>query len=219
MSAPYATIQDVRDRGVSFEAATNAQVFTALERATRMIDSYAGRDFRARDRIARLDGSGAETLFLDDRPVVKVKDLFVDGIRLDPRTYVLYPEEGYLKLDGGARSIFAGFAGVFPKGNQNVEVRVLFGFLAVPAEVKESCILLAIEFLRTGPAEADVVAGSSASTRNAIGISRVRIDEISVDFQYPNDLKAGAGRTVTTGLPKVDALLNRFRQWFHPIAV
>jgi len=216
MSAPYATIQDVRDRGVSFEAATNAQVFTALERATRMIDSYAGRDFRARDRIVRVDGSGAETIFLDDRPVAKVKDLLVDGLRLDPPTYVLYGEEGYIKLDGTARSILAG---VFPKGNQNVEVRALFGFLAVPPEVKEACILLAIEFLRTGPAEADVAAGSSASTRNAIGISRVRIDEISVDFQYPNDLKAGSGRMLTTGLPKADALLNRFRQWFHPIAV
>ncbi len=181
MSAPYATIQDVRDRGVSFEAATNAQVFTALERATRMIDSYAGRDFRARDRIVRLDGSGAETLFLDDRPVVKVKDVLVDGLRLDPRDYVLYAEEGYIKLDGGARSIFAGFPAAFPKGNQNVEVRALFGFLAVPPEVKEACILLAIEFLRTGPAEADVAAGSSASTRNAIGISHFLKNEMGID--------------------------------------
>jgi hypothetical protein len=40
-----------------------------------------------------------------------------------------------------------------------------------------------------------------------------------VDFQYPADLKAGSGRTLTTGLPKADALLARFRQWFHPVAV
>ncbi len=218
MTAPYASIQDVRARGVSFEAATNAQVFTALERATRMIDLYAARDFRARDRIVRLDGTGAATLFLDDRPVVKVKDVFVDGLKLDPRSYVLYGEEGYLKLDGAARSIFAGLPAVFPKGNQNVEVRALFGFLSVPAEVKEACIRLAIEFLRTGPEEADVAGGSSLSTRKAIGISQVRIDDLSVSFQYPASIKNG-GQVPTTGLPEVDGMLVRFRRDLHAMAI
>lgn len=218
MTTLYASIQDVRARGISFDAATNAQVFTALERATRMIDLYTARDFRARDRIVRLDGAGAETLFLDDRPVVKVKDVFVDGLKLDPRTYVLYPEEGYLKLDGTGRSIFAGFPGVFPKGNQNVEVRALFGFLSVPPEVQEGCIWLALEFLRTGPEEADVAGGSSLTTRKAIGISQVRIDDLSVSFQHPTSMKNG-GQAPTTGLSEVDGMLVRFRRDLHAMAI
>ncbi|MBI2192032.1 MAG: hypothetical protein HYU36_08615 [Planctomycetes bacterium] len=218
MSA-YCTLQEIRDRGVTVEAAPDEAVEKAIARAARAVDVFAGRDFLKREATYPVDGNGTESIFLDDRPVVEVLDLSVDGLVLAPETYVLYPDAGYIRLNGARRSIFAGLPGVFPKGARNVEVHGFFGFEAVPPEVNEAATLLAIEILRTGPAEADVAAGSSASTRNAIGISRVRIDEISVDFQYPNDLKAGSGRTVTTGLPKVDALLNRFRQWLHPIAV
>lgn len=218
MSA-YCTLQEIRDRGVAAEAAADEAVEKAIARATRAVDVFSGRDFLKREATYCVDGNGTESLFLDDRPVIEVLDLRVDDLPLTPDSYVLYSDAGYIRLNGARRNIFAGFPGIFPKGARNVEVHGFFGFETVPPEVNEAAILLAIEFLRTGPAEADVAAGSSASTRNAIGISRVRIDEISVDFQYPNDLKAGSGRTVTTGLPKVDALLNRFRQWLHPIAV
>jgi hypothetical protein len=215
----YCTVQEVRDRGVTDQAAPDDAVEKAIARTTRIIDAYAGRDFLKREATYRLDGNGTESLFLDDRPVVEIQELRVDDYLLTPESYVLYPDAGYIRLNGARPSIFAGFPGVFPKGARNVEVRGVFGFESVPPEVNEAAILLAMEFLRTSPAEADVAAGSSASTRNAIGISRVRIDEISVDFQYPNDLKAGTGRTLTTGLPKADALLARFRQRFHPVAV
>ena len=218
MSA-YCTLQEIRDRGVSAEAAPDEPVEKAIGRASRLVDVYTGRDFLKRETTYRIDGNGTESLFLDDRPVVEVLDLRVDDYLLTPESYVLYPDAGYLRLNGARRSIFAGFPGLFPKGAQNVEVHGFFGFESVPPEVNEAAILLAIEFLRTGPAEADVAAGSAASTRNAIGIRRVRIDEISVDFEYPSDLKAGAGKVVTTGLPKADALLNRFRQWLSPVAV
>lgn len=215
----YCTVQEIRDRGVTDQAAPDDAVEKAIARATRMVDAYAGRDFLKRETTYRLDGNGTESLFLDDRPVVEVSELRVDDYLLTPESYVLYPDAGYIRLNGARPSIFAGFPGIFPKGARNVEVRGVFGFENIPPEVNEAALLLAMEFLRTAPAEADVAAGSSASTRNAIGISRVRIDEISVDFQYPADLKAGTGRTLTTGLPKADALLSRFRQWLHPVAV
>ena len=215
----YALVQDIRGRGVSQDAADDVAVQAALARATRMVDIFTGRDFLKRESTYRIDGNGTESVFLDDRPVVEVLDLRVDDRLLSSGSYVLYPDAGYIRLNGARRDIFAGFPGLFPKGAQNVEVHGFFGFETVPPEVNEAAILLAIEFLRTGPAEADVAAGSAASTRNAIGIRRVRIDEISVDFEYPRDLKAGVGKVVTTGLPKADALLNRFRQWLHPVAV
>lgn len=218
MSA-YCTIQEVRDRGVAPEAASDEAVGKAIARAGRAIDAYAGRDFLKREATYRVDGDGTESLFLDDRPVIEVLELRVDGRALSPGEFVLYEEAGYIRLVGARRDIYAGFPGVFPRGERNVEVHGFFGFEAVPPEVNEAAILLAIEFLRTGPAEADVAAGAGASTRNAIGIRRVRIDEISVDFEYPRDVRAGAGRRTTTGLAKADALLNRFRQWLHPVAV
>ena len=218
MSA-YCSLQEIRDRGVTVEAAPDEAVEKAIARATRAADVFAGRDFSKREATYRVDGNGTESLFLDDRPVVEVLDLRVDDYLLSPASYVLYPDAGYIRLNGARLNIFAGFPGTFPKGARNVEVHGFFGFETVPPEVNEAAILLAIEFLRSGPAEADVAAGSSASTRNAIGIRRVRIDEISVDFEYPSDLKAGSGKVVTTGLPKADALLARFRQWLHPVAV
>lgn len=215
----YCTLEEIRDRGVTVEVAPDDAVEKAIARATRMVDIFTGRDFLKRESTYRIDGNGTESVFLDDRPVVEVLDLRVDDRLLSSGSYVLYPDAGYIRLNGARRNIFAGFPGIFPKGARNVEVQGFFGFETVPPEVNEAAILLAIEVLRTGPAEADVAAGSSASTRNAIGIRRVRIDEISVDFEYPRDLKAGAGKVMTTGLPKADVLLGRFRQWLHPIAV
>jgi len=215
----YCTLQEIRDRGVTPEAAPDADVEKAIVRAKRAVDVYAGRDFLKREATYRIDGNGTESIFLDDRPVIEVLELRVDDGLLSSQEYVLYPDAGYIRLNGARRNVFAGFPGVFSKGSQNVEIHGFFGFESVPPEVNEAAILLALEVLRSGPAEADVTAGSAASTRNAIGIRRVRIDEISVDFEYPSDLKAGAGKVVTTGLPKADALLNRFRQWLNPIAV
>ena len=212
MPDPYASIEDIRARGVTPEAADDAAVLRALDRATNMIEAFTGRDFRRREETYLVDGDGTESLFLEDRPVIDVLELLVEGLSVERSCFALYGQAGYLRLDNAVRNIFAGFPGVFPAGPQNVSARGLFGYDATPPEVREAAILLAIEFLRTGPAEADIAAGTAESTRNAIGISRVKIDEISVDFQYPSDLKSGSGGSLTTGLLKADGLLTRFRR-------
>ena len=219
MPDPYASLQDVRDRGVTPQAADDAAVLKALDRATTMIEAFTGRDFRRREETYLVDGDGTESLFLEDRPVIDVLELKVEGLSVERSRFALYGQAGYLRLDNAVRNLFAGFPGVFPTGPQNVEVRGVFGYDTPPPEVREAAILLAIEFLRAGPSEADVSAGTAESTRNAIGISRVKIDEISVDFQYPSDLKGGSGGSLTTGLLKADGLLTRFRRTFLHAAV
>lgn len=219
MPDPYASIQDVRSRGITLEQADDAAVQAALERATKMVDIFTGRDFREREETHEVDGDGTESLFLEDRPIMEVLDLTVDDQVVSPERYVVYREAGYIRLDNAFRSVFSGFPGVFPKGPQNVAVHGFFGFEEVPLEVNEATILLAIEFLRTRAAEADVGAGSASSTRNAIGVRSVKIDEISVDFEYPSDMKAGTSGAFSTGLPKADALIARFRRQVNPIVV
>lgn len=219
MPDPYASIQDVRSRGITPEQADDATVQAALERATKMVDIFTGRDFLKREKTYNVDGDGTESLFLEDRPIVEVLELVVDEQEVAPDRYVLYGEAGYIRLDNAFRSIFSGFPGVFPSGSQNVMVHGFFGFEEVPLEANEATILLAIEFLRTRAAEADVGAGSASSTRNAIGVRSVKIDEISVDFEYPSDVKAGSSGALSTGLPKADALLTRFRRQVNAIAV
>lgn len=212
MPPSYATIQDVRDRGVTPEAAEDAAVQAALDRATVMIDAFTGRDFLGREQTYLLDGDGTESLFLEDRPVLSILELKVEGLPVEPDRFALYGQAGYLRLDNAGRNLFAGFPGVFPPGPQNIEVRGLFGYETPPPEVREAAILLAIGFLRSAASEADIATPAGASTRDAVGISRVKIDEISVDFQYPSDLKAGSGGLPTTGLLKADGLLVRFRR-------
>ena len=63
MPDPYATIQDVRNRGITPEQADDAAVQAALERATKMVDIFTGRDFREREETHEVDGDGTESLF------------------------------------------------------------------------------------------------------------------------------------------------------------
>ena len=219
MPVTYADIADIRGRGVTPDVADDAAVTAALERATSMVDIFAERDFLKREETYFIDGNGTESIFVDDRPVVEVLELKVDDFLIPTEDYVLYPDAGYIRMKTLRRNIFAGFPGNFARGEQNVEVHGFFGFEAVPAEVKEATILLAMEFLRTAAADADIAAGSGGSTRRAIGIKRVKIDEIAVDFEYPRDIRAGAGRAISTGLLKADGLLLRFRRQLHPIAI
>jgi len=213
----YATIQDIRDRGISEDVSDEA-IQIALERAAIVIDGFTNRDFLKREAAYSIDGNGTESVFLNDWPIVEVLELKVDDHLIDADDYVLYSQAGYIRLKNAGRDIFTGFPGVFPEDAQNIEIYGFFGFEDVPEEVKEAAILLAIEFLRGAAEETDIASGQAATTRNAIGIRRIRIDEISVDFAYPQASKT-QNNMITTGLGNADRLIWRFRRKFHATAV
>ena len=214
----YATIQDVRDRGVDSSAADDAAVTRALERATVVIDAYCGRDFFKREETYHVDGTGKPALFLDDRPVVEVVELKADDYAVSPGDYRVYNDAGYIRLNGNI-SIFAGYTGVFPQGVQNVEVHGFFGFEEVPPEVKEACVLLALQFLRARADEADVSQSQANTTSRSVGIKRVKVDDLSVEYEYPRSVTVGAARRRTTGLVEADRLLWRYRRDLEAIAI
>lgn len=207
----YATVQDIRDRGVSEDVADDLTVTRALGRATLMIDGYCGRDFWRREETYLVDGTGGPALFLDDRPVIEVAELKMDDYPVPSESFRLYGKIGYIRFVGG-RSIFAGHPGIFPRGAQNVEVHGFFGFEDVPPEVKEACIILALAFLRMMAAEVNVGEQLANTTDKAIGIKRVKVDELSVEFQYPREATVGASRKKTTGVIEADRLLWRHRR-------
>jgi len=207
----YASVQDIRDRGVDETAANDAAVEQALARALVIIDAYCVRDFLKREETYKLDGTGKASLFLDDRPVIEVSELKVDGQIVQPESFVLYNDAGYIRLNDGL-SIFAYRSGVFPKGAQNIEVHGFFGYEEPPAEVKEACILLALAILRSKQEEANVSESQANTTAKAIGIKRVRIDDLSVEYEYPREVAVGAEKKRTTGLLEADRLLVRYRR-------
>ena len=214
----YASVQDIRDRGVDEDAADDLAVARALTRARVAIDAYCGRDFLRREETYHVDGSGTSAVFLEDRPVVEVTQLAVDDMVVSADSYRLYGEAGYIRLVGEI-SIFAGHPGVFAAGVQNVEVEGVFGFDEVPPEVKEASVLLGLMFLRMMRGEANVGGTQANTTDAAIGIKRVKVDDLSVEFEYPRQTAADATRRKTTGLAEADRLLWRHRRDLEAIAI
>jgi len=214
----YASVQDMRDRGVDPTAADDVAVEQALARATVVIDAFCGRDFWKREETYKLDGKGKAALFIDDRPVIKVSRLKVDGQIVQSKSFVLYNDAGYIRLNDGL-SIFAYRSGVFPEGVQNIEVRGFFGYEEPPPEVKEACILLVLAFLRSRQAEANVTESQANTTAKAVGIKRVKIDDLLVEYEYPREVGVGAEKKRTTGLVEADRLLVRYRRDLEAMAV
>ena len=206
----YVTVQEMRDRGVPEEVG-DTEILRALARATMVVDAYCGRDFWLREETYLIDGSGRAGLFLDDRPVVGVAELKVDGTAVPAESYRVYADVGYIRIVG-RRSIFMGHPGTFPLGAQNVEVCGSFGFEEVPPEVKEACAMLTLAFIRLLRGELNVTESQANTTEKAVGIKRVKVDDLSVEFQYPREAAAGAARRRTTGVPDADRLLWRYRR-------
>ena len=213
---PYASIQDMRDRGVTTETATDDELEVALSRGTLLVDAFCGRDFGLHEKIVLLDGNGKQTLFLDDRPVVDVDELLVEDLLVDPNTYRVYGEEGYIRLNGGTHFPWSPIVGVFPHGAQNVSVEGSFGYEAVPDDVKEACIILALKEIKGLRAEASS-AGSILET--GAEIRRVKVDDVSVDFATTNGTSKRQGLLGSTGDLKADRLLSKYRVRFHATTV
>jgi hypothetical protein len=214
----YAKTKDIRDRGVSEDVADDLTVTRALDRARVVIDSHCGRDFLRREATYLVDGTGGPALFLDDRPVIEVTELKVDGAAILAESFRLYSDAGYVRLIA-ERTIFMGHPGSFARGSQNIEVSGSFGFEEIPPEVKEACILLTLAFLRMMRAEANVGESQANTTDKAVGIKRVKVDDLSVEFQYPRDVTVGASRKKTTGVIEADRLLWRYRRDLEAAAV
>ncbi len=214
----YSTVQDIRDRGVTADVAADLAITRALGRATLVIDGHCGRDFRRREETYSVDGTGGPALFLDDRPVIEIAGLKIDDAPVDTEGFRLYGDAGYIRFVGD-RTIFMGHPGVFPAGSQNVEVHGFFGFDEIPPEVKEACVLLTLAFLRTMRTEANVGESQANTTDKAIGIKRVKVDDLSVEFQYPREATISASRKKTTGLIEADRLLWRYRRDLEAMAI
>jgi len=215
----YCTVADLRARGVTEEQATDEILRESIRLATQVINSFCNRDFWRREETYLLDGDGTPVLFLDDRPVITVSSLIVDGYKLNPLEYKVYGEGGYIKLSG--LEIVPGkiLKGAFPEGEQNIEVTGQFGYTVIPDEVRESCIILSVEALRDLKAGIDLSSSTSSSTRNAVGLKRAKIEDISVEFEYPRSVTSDASGRITTGSIEVDSMLVKYRKDLETIAI
>jgi len=152
----YAAVSDLREEGVTPAEATDARLQRLIALASRYVERVTGRFFETRLQTLRLDGTGGRTLALG-HPVIGVDGVFIDSspfspgdLPVDPSVYRVYNRhltQGLLLPDdrdnpnlefihgsdlGGVRFEPVGALGlaslVWPRGQQNVTVRGVFGY-------------------------------------------------------------------------------------------
>lgn len=155
----YATLQEVRDFGVTEEMLSDAEVTLMLDAFSEAIDQICGQWFDARSIVVKIDGTNTDTLFFDV-PIIEIDSLKINGetTATPPADYTVYNsrtmpddrrvprivlgEEGGALAHRGARPIF-----IAGRRNQIVEGR--FGYLDVdgntPALIKRALLLIVAE--------------------------------------------------------------------------
>lgn len=152
----YAFVSDLRAEGVTVATASDARLQQLIALASRYIERVTARFFEPRVQTLTLDGRGGRTLVLG-HPVVGVEGVFIDSspfavgdLPVDPSVYRVYNRhltQGLLLPDdrdnpkiefvhgsdlGGVRFEAIGGTGltslVWPRGQQNVMVRGVFGY-------------------------------------------------------------------------------------------
>lgn len=144
-----------------------------------------GMAFRPRGRRVDVDGTGTRGLFLPDTHLRLVRAVTMDGTAFtsgELADVAVYPHGEIVRAT----------LGTFTAGIRNVQVLYEFGEGAVPGDVWQAALKLARYALAPGPMDGD---GRATAQFNEFGGFRLTI----------------AGRDGPTGLPDVDAVLDRYR--------
>ena len=215
----YCSVADMRDGGIGEDKATEDELKKALATARHVINSFCGRDFWRQEKTYHLDGEGTNVLFLTDRPIIRVSFLKADDTEIQENEYKVYSEAGYIKLTDLMPIPSRRIGGVFPKGAQNIEVQGEFGFSPIPPEVRRACYLISIAVLTELKTEISLTESAANSTRNAVGLKKAKIEDISVEFEYPRNLTSQKEWRTTTGNAEADSLLLKFKKDVEAMAI
>jgi hypothetical protein len=201
----YATLQDMRDEGVTLEEARDGRVIAALLEATEAIDKACGWFFEPRDLGFALSGRDSPILEL---PVPPIR---VNNVRVGTQECTA---EEFAKV--GAPVVGPQFyapklirrSGFFPKGTDNVWVFGRWGYTvpsatnsdgATPLEIRRAALMLARRYLPT--------LGSDEAVQRSTHW-RV-VEERTRDQSYRLEAR---GDGPLTGDPEVDAILLAYRR-------
>lgn len=122
------------------------------------VENYCRRQFARQTRVEFHDGTCTNSIVLRCRPVWSVTSLHDDLDRrfndlsfLSPENYVLYEEEGILRLRYG----------LFAPGLRNVRVEYNAGYDALPASLTQAANILTAHFYTRARSGADAIASES----------------------------------------------------------
>jgi hypothetical protein len=110
--------------------------------ASAQIKGYCKRTFAVISVTAEaLDGSGTDTLELNQSPIISVSALSIEGVAVDISEVKVYPDYIRFAGGGGYNPRLRGDSRLFPEGVQNVVVSYQAGYAEVPAEISDACAL------------------------------------------------------------------------------
>lgn len=122
----FFNLDELRERGYSEEDYTDEELLVACEKILEIISLFTNQNFRLNNLTLKLDGQGVPELFLP-LPIIGVTSITEeDGGLVDSGDYVVYNRE--IPDDKQNPKIIKTF-GNFPKGNQNISVTGIFGFV------------------------------------------------------------------------------------------
>jgi hypothetical protein len=149
----YASVQELRDEGVTEAQASDEQLLARIARSTALIDRWTGRWFEPRAKTLLLDGSGGAILQLGP-PIISITEVRLLGqgsllitssdevVDLDQvRIYNRHitsgltdpddrddPKIQWLAFERGRRMPEIAAISYFSKGVQNIQVTGVFGY-------------------------------------------------------------------------------------------
>ena len=204
----YATVQDLRDEGVTAAQASDERLSALVAEASGFIDRATGWFFEPRELVVRLDGRGSRTVE-PPVPPIRVDRLVVGGMEVShyPDALVLMGAPVEAWFDGPRCTLNRGR--VFPRGQGNVELSGLWGYTEpngtelgrTPLAIRRACMLLVLRWI--APLAQEDAAGDA---RNRWRI----VEERTRDQSYKLAPMGHSG--AFTGDPEIDHILGRYRR-------
>jgi len=118
-------LDTLRSRGFDAVTFSDEELIRAGNNIFGLIKLFTNRDFSLQDVTLKLDGDGTNELFIP-MPIISVESVTVDGETVDTGNVVVY-NRGI--PDDREKPMLVLTSGVFTRGNQNIEVAGLFGFV------------------------------------------------------------------------------------------
>lgn len=203
----YATVEDLRNEGVTEAMVSDERLTSLLLEAGAFVDHVTGWFFEPRPMILRLSGRGSPSME-PPYPPIRVDWMTVDGVPtfVNPNYFEVVGapvEPGFV----APRLVLLG-GYVFPKGNGNIVISGLWGYTEpdgtevgrTPLAIRRATMLLVLRNLpRLGE-------GDAASAKSAWRI----LEERTRDQSYKL-APVSSSSTVFTGDPEIDLTLAMFR--------
>jgi hypothetical protein len=201
----YASVQDMRDEGVTEAQASDARLAALLAEASETIDHITGWVFEPQEWTLRLDGTGRHAL---EPPVVPIvlTELRIGSTLLRPEEYQIV---GAPVVPGFIAPRIELMRGIFPHGQGNVLAGGTWGYTEpdgtplgrTPWAIRRACMLLVMRLL---PKISDQEALQESRDRWRVISARTRDQEVRF-----SQASTSAARH-HSGDPEIDTLLIRY---------